>query len=315
MAETVAEVLAVARLGDDVDRHLVDVAADHARVDGGRAGLVGAADDVVDSALLGARLAHADGARHVGVVVVIPGAVVHDDEVALLDHVGARLGVRVGAVGPGGDDRTKGELVGAVGEHVVLQLHADLLLGEAGADEAADVVEGLVGDLLGAAHELNLLGVLNAAQVADVAVEARGQAGDADGRAGGVEGVEEREGAGVLDGHHAGTGLEGALGCPAGGVDDVLIDLPGAVGAQALAEGVVVARVRVEPQSGRGHHGGVGYLEVESALGTGEPAQVGVVAQDDGVIAALRHELAQALDASRARSVVCHVSSFRLGWV
>ena len=307
MPQAVLEEVAVAGVGDDLDGQVLDVGAYAAGLCRGGAGLVGLAHDVIDVALLVGGLAHADGAGHVALVVVVAGAVVHDDHVAPLDHGLAGLGMRVGAVCAGGDDGAKGQGVGAVVEHVVLELHADLLLGHAGLYEAADVRERGVRDGLGVTHELDLLGVLDHAQVADVAVHARGEAGNGELAHGLVEGIEEGKVAGVLDGHDARAGGAGALGGPGGGAHDFFIDDPGGVGAQALAEGVGVAGVRVEPLAVGRHEGGVGDLVVKGALRPGEPAQVGVVAQDHGVVAALRHEGAQALDAPRACLGICHV--------
>ena len=143
--------------------------------------------------------------------------------------------------------------------------HADL-------DELADVREGLVGDLLGAAHERDLLVVLDHAQVADVAVQARGEAGHAGAGELDEKVVVEGEVAGVLHGRHASALGGEARGRPRGRRRDLHVEGPGAVCAQALDEGVVVAGVGVEPLAGRGDHRGVGDLVVEGALSAGEPA-------------------------------------------
>ena len=119
VAETVTVVGTIARVTDDLDGVVVHVLADDVRAHHGRTLLVGAPHDVVYLTLLVTRLTHAHGAGHVGVIVVIERAVVHDDEVALLDHVLARLRVRVGAVGASGDDGAKAQAICAVGEHVV----------------------------------------------------------------------------------------------------------------------------------------------------------------------------------------------------
>ena len=238
------------------------------------------------------------------------GAVIHDDHVALLDHAGTGLGVRVGAIGTTRDDCAKGQAIGAVGEHVVLELGANLLLGKARLDAAADVAERLVGHLLGGAHELDLLGILHGAQLHEVAMQARQQARNGALGKRRLQGVEELEGARVLDGHDAGMGLADAICDPLVGAHDGLVELPGGVVAQTLAEGVVVARVGVEQLARRRDDHRVGHLVVERALAAREPAQVGVVAKDHGVIAALLHDVAELGDARGAGLLVCHGSSF-----
>ena len=285
-----AVAVTVASLGNEAHRELVDLPADDAGTDCRRAGLVRAPDDVVDLALLGTRLAHAHGARHVGVVVVVQGAVVHDDHVALFDDALTGLGVRVGAVGAGGDDGAKREAVCPVREHVVLELDANLLLGEAGMDVAADVLESLVRDALCLAEQGKLLGILDHAQVADVAVQAwqlyrihrpLDQL------------VEEGDGGRVLDGDRTRARVGDARGRPLGMPHHVLVDVPDRVPAQALAEGVEVAGVGVQPLALGRDEGRVRGLVVEGALGPGEPAQVGIVAQDHGIVAAVCHKAAQ----------------------
>ena len=300
------EVVAVAGVRDDLDGECLDVGADAAGLSSGGAGLVGETDDVVDLALLLGGLPHAHGAGHVGVVVVIASAVVHHDEVTLAHDRLARLGVRVGAVRARGDDGVERQGVRAVHEHVVLELGANLLLRETRLDEAADVVEGGVGRGLRVTHKLDLLGVLDLAQVADVPVHPRHEAGDRRAAALVREVVKESEVKGVLDGDRVGAGLEDA-GCrPPGGVDDVHVDAPRRVGAETREEGVVVARVGVEPEPVLRDEGGVRRLVVEGALRPGEPPEVGVVADDRRVVASFRHERAEARDATRACECVYH---------
>ena len=99
-----------------------------------------------------------------------------------------------------------------MGEHVVLELGADLLLGDARLDVAADVAERLVSDALGGAHEPDLLGVLDRTEPHEVAMQARQQARHGALRKGNLEGIVEVERARVLDGHDAGMGLADAVG-------------------------------------------------------------------------------------------------------
>ena len=78
--------------------------------------------------------------------------------------------MRVGGVGTARDDGAKGQAVGTVGEHKVLKLVANLLLGHTGLNKAEHVLEGGIGDRLRVAHELDLLGILDGAHLADVVV-------------------------------------------------------------------------------------------------------------------------------------------------
>ena len=73
-----------------------------------------------------------------------------------------------------------------------------------------------------------------------------------------------------------------------------------------LDEAVVVARIGVQERIRRGDERGVRQLTriVEHAFGAGQPAKIRLIANDDGVVAALVHELANTLDATeRARSM------------
>ena len=216
----------------------------------------------------------------------------------------------VGTVGAGGDDRAEGKRARTVGEHVVLELGANLLLGHAGLDVAADMREGIVGDLLRLAHKVDLLGVLDGADVHEVAVQARGCRSNGVGGELMLELVIEGKRAGVLDGDHAGAGSDDAGSGPELAGDRRLIELPGGIGPKALAESVVVAGVGVEHLAIGGDHDGVGRLVIECTLAAGEPAEVRVVTEDDGVIAAILHELAKAGDALGARFLICHVNPF-----
>ena len=142
-------------------------------MDGSDALLVRTAHERVQVKLLLGRLAHHDGARHVGAVIAVARAVIHENEIALLDHAIARHGMRVGGVGTARHDGAEGKAVGTVGEHKVLELVANLLLGHAGLNKAEHVLEGGVGNRLRMAHELDLLGVLDGAHLADVVVHQR----------------------------------------------------------------------------------------------------------------------------------------------
>ena len=81
-----------------------------------------------------------------------------------MNHQVPRDGVGPGAVGAGGHDGVEGHLLAPPAHHLVHQPGGDLPLGEAGADEVQHRLEGLVGDLLGPAHQVLLLPVLGGPQ-------------------------------------------------------------------------------------------------------------------------------------------------------
>ena len=89
------------------------------------------------------------------------GAHIYDDRLALLDGAVAGNGVGHRAVGAGGHDCAEGPVVGAEVSHGFLYVPGNLLLGHAGLDAAADGVERLVGNADGAAHEVQLVVVLD----------------------------------------------------------------------------------------------------------------------------------------------------------
>ena len=179
-------------------------------------------------------------------------------------------------------------------EHVVVELDAQLHLGETGTDDAAHVREGLVGHLLGTAHELDFLVVLDGAKLDDVVVElgeARSKRAVFEGTAQ-LRGLRERDG--VLDADDAGChmGLQRMARDPGPHAAQVHVELPRGVGTERLEERVVVARIGVEEKVVLRDEGSVRVLEVENARRAREPAQVGIVAQHERVIATLLHEAA-----------------------
>src|SRR5204863_9798279 len=105
MAEPVTEALAVARGGDPLARHGVDVLRANAIPDGGERGLLRLAHDLVYLARLLARLTGGEGASAVGAVAVELRTHVEDDELPPPDLTLAGLGMGQRPVRPGGDDR------------------------------------------------------------------------------------------------------------------------------------------------------------------------------------------------------------------
>ncbi len=165
---------------------------------------------------------------------------------ALLHHAVAGNGVRVGGVGAGCDDGAEGQVVCAVIEHKGLELGAELLLREAGTDELAHMGECGVGDGLRVAHELDLLGVLDGAHELEIAVHEREARANRAILKTALDTAEEVDVHVFLDGDYAALGGAGLLSNPAGHVDLVQIELPGATGGHVLLEGVEVARVGVQ---------------------------------------------------------------------
>src|SRR6185503_4862160 len=112
------------------------------------------------------------GARAVARVAVEHGAPVDDAQGPGGDLDLARRGVRQRAVGAGGDDRRKGDRLGAHAAHRELDVEGDVALGPAREPAGQHLGERLVGELRGGADAVELLGVLDDAQALDRAAGA-----------------------------------------------------------------------------------------------------------------------------------------------
>ena len=282
-------------------------------MDGGDALLVGAAHERVQVELLLGRLAHHDGTRHIGAVVAVARAIVHQDKVALLDHAVARDGVRVGGIGATRHDGAEGQAVGAVGEHKVLELVANLLLGHAGFNKSEHVLEGGVGNRLRMAHELDLLGVLDSAHLANVVMHQRQHAGDGTILQATLNTLVEVDLHVVLDSADAALVGRDLAGDPTGDGALVHVVNPGAAGGRVLLKAVEVARVGMEQALVSRNKRSVRELEgiVEDALHAREPTKVGLVTHHDGIVAALSHQGTDTLDTTgRTGSKLRHADSF-----
>ena len=167
VAEPVAEVVAVARLLDDIVGQHVRVLAGHALFDQLDRRLLRGEDDVVDLFKRVVGLAKEDRACQVGHVAVKGYAHVDDDAFVLLQLLVARGGVRHRAPGPAADDRIERDRVAAVLADVLLDLPGDLLLGPAGLDPLGDVREGRVADIDGRLDRGNLRGLFDLPQPFD----------------------------------------------------------------------------------------------------------------------------------------------------
>ena len=282
-------------------------------MDGGDALLVRAAHERVQVELLGRGLAHYNGTGHVGAIVAVARAIIHENEVALLDHAVARDGMRVGGIGAARHDGAKGQAVGAVGEHKVLELVANLLLGHAGFYKSEHMLEGGIGDRLRMAHELNLLGVLDGAHLANVVMHQRQHAGDGAVLQATLNTLVEVDLHVVLDSTDAALVGRDLAGDPTG--DGALVHVvdPGAAGGRVLLKAVEIARVGMEQALVGRNKRGVRELEgvVKDALHARKPTKVGLVAHHDSVVAALDHQGADTLDTTgRTGSKLRHADSF-----
>ena len=271
------------------------------------------AHERVQVELLLGRLAHHDGTRHIGAIVAIARAIIHENEVALLDHAVARDGMRVGGIGAARHDRAEGQAVGAVGEHKVLELVANLLLGHAGLNKAEHVLEGGVGNRLRMAHELDLLGVLDGAHLANVVMHQRQHAGDGTILQATLDTLVEVDLHVVLDSADAALVGRDLAGDPTG--DGALVHVvdPGAAGGRVLLKAVEVARVGMEQALVSRNKRRVRELEgvIEDALHAREPTKVGLVAHHDGIVAALSHQGTDTLDTTgRTGCKLRHADSF-----
>ena len=282
-------------------------------MDGSDALLVRTAHERVQVELLLGRLAHHDSACHVGAIIAVARAVIHEDKVALLDHAVARDGMRVGGVGAARHDGAEGKAVSTVGEHKVLELVANLLLGHAGLNKAEHMLEGGIGDRLRVAHELDLLGVLDGAHLADVVMHQRQHAGDGTILQTTLNTLVEVDLHVVLDSADAALVGRDLAGDPTG--DGALVHVvdPGAAGGRVLLKAVEVARVGMEQALVGRNKRRVRELEgvVEDALHAREPTKIGLVAYHDSVIAALDHQGTDTFDTTgRTGSKLRHADSF-----
>lgn len=221
--------------------------------------------------------------------------------------------MRVGGVGTARHDGAKSQAVGAVGEHKVLELVANLLLGHAGLNKAEHVLEGGVGDRLRMAHELNLLGVLDGAHLTDVVMHQRQHAGDGTILQATLDALVEVNLHVILDSADAAPIGRDLAGDPAGNGALVHVVDPGAAGGRVLLKAVEVARVGVEQALVSRNKRSVRELEgvVEDALHARKPTKVGLVAHHDGVVATLGHQGTDTLDTTgRTGSKLRHADSF-----
>src|SRR5512134_1252601 len=161
VAEAVREGVTVPGTLDDLSGGGVDLGPTHPLAHGVDAGLLGLADHIVDLLELRGRLTERDRACHVGVVAAGEGAEVHLDHVTFLQGSVTGVVVRLRGVLPEGHDRIERQAVAPVAAQQRLQPHRHLTLAHPDGQRLHDVLERLVGRLLGGAQELELLVVLH----------------------------------------------------------------------------------------------------------------------------------------------------------
>ena len=221
--------------------------------------------------------------------------------------------MRVGGVGTARYDGAEGKAVSAVGEHKVLELVANLLLGHTGLNKAEHVLEGGVSDRLRMAHELDLLGILDGAHLANVVMHQRQQAGDGTVLQTTLNTLVEVDLHVVLDSADAALVGCDLAGDPTGdGALDHVVD-PGAAGGRVLLKAVKVARVGMEQALVSRNKRRMRELEgvVEDALHAREPTKICLVAYHDSVVAALDHQGTDTFNTTgRTGSKLRHADSF-----
>ena len=124
------------------------------------AGPLALAHDVPHAPGLGAGVADAHRAGHVGAVAVDDAPEVDDDQLAGLDPPAARAGVRLGRVGAGGDDRVEAVAARAAPAHLDLEVEREVALGRPVGQAWEQRAERVVGDRAGGADAGDLAGSL-----------------------------------------------------------------------------------------------------------------------------------------------------------
>ena len=221
--------------------------------------------------------------------------------------------MRVRSVGTARDDGAKGQAVGAVGEHKVLELVANLLLGHTRLNKAEHMLEGGVGDRLCVAHELDLLGILDGAHLTDIVVHQRQHASDGAVLQAALNALVEVNLHIVLDSADAALVGRDLAGDPTG--DGALVHVvdPRTAGGRVLLKAVEIARIGMEQALVSRNKRRVRKLEgvIEDALHARKPTKICLVAYHDGVVATLDHQGTDTLDTTgRTGSKLRHADSF-----
>ena len=110
------------------------------------AGLLARGDEVPEAAGVGAGVADADGAGHVGAVAVDDAAEVDDDELAAADAPVGRAGVRLRGVRARRDDRVEAHAARTAAAHRVLELDREVCSVGRVSERREQLCERVVGD-------------------------------------------------------------------------------------------------------------------------------------------------------------------------
>lgn len=197
VARAVEEGGAVPGIDDDLAGGGVDLACRNAGLDDVESGLVSAVDDVVD--LEGAVAGGAEGANagDVALVALDFATEVEQEDFAVFDGGVVGEVVGLGRVRAGGDDGEGGgsPLLG----HEVSEHLGDLEFGLADSEQRLDGGKGVVRNLPGALHQLDLIGLLDQHERADQALAVSEEGGGEDvlhleEQAGGQGGVDADDG-------------------------------------------------------------------------------------------------------------------------
>ena len=156
MAQAMAEIVTVARLGNYVPGKAVAFLAGHAgphRVDGGK---LRSQHDAINLVEHFVRLAHYHGAGNVAAIAANLGAHVDYNRLAGLNYLVAGPVVGHGAVGPGGHDGIKADVVGPELPHRNFHPPGYFLLGHSGFDGGADGFHCGIGGVNGLLQQAQL---------------------------------------------------------------------------------------------------------------------------------------------------------------
>ena len=160
------------------------------------------------------------------------------------------------------------------------------------------MLEGGVGNRLRMAHELDLLGVLDGAHLANVVMHQRQHAGYRTILQATLNTLVEVDLHVVLDSADAALVGRDLAGDPTGNGALVHVVDPGATGGRVLLKAVEVARVSMEQALVSRNKRRVRELEgvIEDALHARKPTKIGLVTNHDSVVAALSHQGTDTLD-------------------
>ena len=163
--EPVAELLAVAAVGDRLAGHGVDLACARAGVHGLERALLRGEHERVDLGGAAVERPGGKGPRAVRAVALDDAPEVDDHQRVGRNDLVARARVRKGAVGAAGDDDREGDALGASLDHVALELERDPALGPPRQSALGECAQRLVDDRGRAGDALDLALLLDHPQI------------------------------------------------------------------------------------------------------------------------------------------------------